>query len=137
MAGASQKQVEVGSVADKDLGHFQVRIFTPEGDVPEGGWPGMMWLHGGGWVIGGLNSENGFLRHVCKCEDLAFRIDRLKLTDASDVQCMVISVNYRHAPEHVYPAAIDDSVSGLQWILDHAASISLNPSRLAVGGLSA
>lgn len=69
LAFGGQKLVEVGTIVDKDLGDgVQVRIFTPEGSpsTPEG-WPCLVWLHGGGWVNGGLNSENGFLRHVCKC----------------------------------------------------------------------
>lgn len=68
LALGGQKLVDVGSVLDKDLGNFQVRVFTPEGDAPEDGWPALVWFHGGGWVMGGLSSENGFLRHVCKCE---------------------------------------------------------------------
>lgn len=62
------KNVEVGSVEDMDLDTFQARIFIPDGQAPAKGWPTLMWLHGGGWVMGGLNSENGFLRHVCKCK---------------------------------------------------------------------
>lgn len=68
LAKGGQKEVEVGKFEDHDLGDFQVRIFTPEGETPEGGWPVLVWLHGGGWVMGGLGSENGFLRHVCKCQ---------------------------------------------------------------------
>lgn len=68
LALGGQKLVDVGSVLDQDLGNFQVRIITPQGDVPIDGWPVLVWSHGGGWVMGGLNSENGFLRHVCKCE---------------------------------------------------------------------
>lgn len=68
MAHGQQKKVEVGTVVDKDLGSFQLRVFTPEGEQPSLGWPVLYWLHGGGWVNGGLNSENGFLRHICKCK---------------------------------------------------------------------
>lgn len=63
-----QRPVDVGSVHDVDLGNTQIRVFRPEGERPEHGWPALVWFHGGGWVMGGLNSENGFLRHVCKCK---------------------------------------------------------------------
>ncbi|KAI0121189.1 alpha/beta hydrolase fold-domain-containing protein [Xylariales sp. AK1849] len=127
LAQGGQRLVRVGSVEDQDLGNFQLRIFTPEGDVPgdkdgSTGWPALVWFHGGGWVLGGLESENGFLRHVCKY-----------------VNCVVISVNYRHAPEHVYPAAIDDAVASYQWIMDpvNAKSLQINISSIATGGFSA
>jgi acetyl esterase/lipase len=63
-----QRLVDVGQVIDKDAGDFQVRAFIPEGEPISGAWPCLVWFHGGGWVLGGLDSENGFLRHVCKCE---------------------------------------------------------------------
>lgn len=73
LSQGGQKLVDVGSVYDKDLGNFQIRVFTPEGELPNGkdagpGWPVLVWFHGGGWVMGGLGSENGFLTHVCKCK---------------------------------------------------------------------
>ncbi|KAI1850900.1 hypothetical protein JX266_003565 [Neoarthrinium moseri] len=122
MALGDQKHVEVGAVFDKDIGNFQVRVFTPEGATPEGGWPALIWLHGGGWVMGGLGSENGFLKHVCKY-----------------VNCVVISVNYRHAPEHVYPAAANDVLEAFQWIVEdnNSETLCINTSKLAIGGLSA
>jgi acetyl esterase/lipase len=61
-------------------------------------------------------------------------------TDNSlDVGCVVLSVNYRHAPEHVYPAAINDAFAGLSWILspERMADLMLDPTRIALGGLSA
>jgi acetyl esterase/lipase len=63
-----QRLADVGSVCDKAVGDIQIRVFTPEGDAPDAGWPALVWFHGGGWVMGGLSSENGFLRHICKCE---------------------------------------------------------------------
>lgn len=56
-----------------------------------------------------------------------------------DLNCVVISINYRHAPELCYPVAIDDSFAGLKWVvtLDTAASLSINTTKIAVGGLSA
>ncbi|KAK6193218.1 hypothetical protein LQW54_012682 [Pestalotiopsis sp. IQ-011] len=66
LALGGQRVVDVGSVCDKDMVNFQLRVFTPEGSMPDGGWPVLVWFHGGGWVMGGLGSENGFLSHVCK-----------------------------------------------------------------------
>lgn len=69
MAMGAQKLVDVGDVQDHDLGDIQIRVFTPDVTTrPPQGWPTLVWLHGGGWVMGGLGSENGFLRHVCKCK---------------------------------------------------------------------
>ncbi|KAI0015726.1 Alpha/beta hydrolase fold-3 [Xylariomycetidae sp. FL0641] len=70
--------------------------------------------------MGGLDSENGFLRYVCK-----------------HLHCVVVTVNYRHAPEHVYPAAIEDCVAGYTWVVDNAASMALDTARVTIGGLSA
>ena len=70
LALGGQRLVEVGSIHDRDLGDFQIRVFTPKGDAPASGWPVLIWFHGGGWVMGGLSSENGFLSHVCKCESI-------------------------------------------------------------------
>ncbi|ETS75260.1 hypothetical protein PFICI_13744 [Pestalotiopsis fici W106-1] len=122
LALGGQGLVKVSSVYDKDLGTFQVRVFTPEGNAPESGWPVLIWFHGGGWVMGGLSSENGFLSHICKF-----------------VNCVVISVNYRHAPEHVYPAAATDVLAGYQWIVDpkNASTLNIDTSKVAIGGLSA
>lgn len=68
MAHAQLKAAEVGQVFDKDIGDVQLRVFVPEGETPALGWPCMVWYHGGGWVNGGLGSDNGFLSHVCRCE---------------------------------------------------------------------
>lgn len=63
-----QKVSPVGSLVDHEVGDFQARVFTPAGAAPENGWPTLVWYHGGGFVMGGLESENGFLTHVCRCE---------------------------------------------------------------------
>lgn len=77
LASQGQKIVEVGDVVDRNIGDgVQIRIFLPEkieSTGPDGNVrkpakkPWLVWLHGGGWVNGGLKSENGFLSHVCKC----------------------------------------------------------------------
>lgn len=75
----------------------------------------------GGWVIGGLDSEIPFLTRVCR-----------------DCNCVVINLNYRHAPESPYPAAVDDVVEGLAWITGKgSAELGVDVSRVALGGLSA
>ena len=60
-------------------------------------------------------------------------------SDFADLRCIVISINYRHAPEHVYPAAFDDSFAGYTWAVspDTVAELNLDTERIAIGGLSA
>ncbi|EXF86075.1 hypothetical protein CFIO01_10145 [Colletotrichum fioriniae PJ7] len=125
LAHTTQKLSPVGKQWDEDIGgDIQARFFVPEGQAPseEAGWPCLVWLHGGGWVNGGLDSENGFLTHVCKY-----------------VKCVVVTINYRHAPEHVYPAAVDDCLTGLRWLYEpsNASRLGINTSLVTIGGLSA
>ncbi|CAK7223808.1 hypothetical protein SCUCBS95973_005306 [Sporothrix curviconia] len=130
MAHGGQKVVAVGRVEDRVIcgeglpvtDQVTVRIFTPEGAAPAAGWPCLVWYHGGGWVIGGLGSENGLLTHICKY-----------------LRCVVVSANYRHAPEHMYPTAADDSFLGYQWTVapEQVAALCLDTSKIALGGLSA
>lgn len=68
MALAQPKLAQVGQLFDKDLGNVQLRVFIPEDEAPTNGWPCVVYYHGGGWVNGGLGSDNGFLSHVCRCE---------------------------------------------------------------------
>ncbi|KAL1901435.1 hypothetical protein Sste5346_001840 [Sporothrix stenoceras] len=131
LAHGGQKLVKVGKIEDRTIytgssgkpnDEVAVRIFTPEGDAPADGWPCLVWYHGGGWVMGGLGSENGFLTHVCRY-----------------TSCVVISINYRHAPEHVYPAAADDAFLGYKWVVapERVAELKLDLQKTALGGLSA
>ena len=119
MAGPSP---EMASVRDSSFpgpgGDVPVRIYTPVGAaVPA---PVLVWFHGGGWVIGSLNTSDA------QCRQLA---DRAKV--------IVVSVDYRLAPEHVFPAAFDDACASLQWVAAHAAEFGGDGSRLGVGGGSA
>ncbi|KAK2037758.1 hypothetical protein LZ31DRAFT_600200 [Colletotrichum somersetense] len=125
LAHTTQKLSPVGRTWDEELpgGGVQARVFVPDGEAPDtAGWPCLVWLHGGGWVNGGLDSENGFLTHVCRY-----------------VRCVVVTINYRHAPEHVFPAAVDDSLAGLQWLLEPATAsrLNINTSLVTIGGVSA
>jgi acetyl esterase/lipase len=82
--------------------------------------PALLFIHGGSFVTGGLHSEDD------RCEAYA-----------AGVGCAVFAVDYRLAPEHPFPAALDDCWLALMWIAEHAADLGVDPRRLAVGGLSA
>jgi acetyl esterase len=98
-------------------GEIPVRIYRPEADGP---LPVVVFLHGGGWVAGDLNTH-----------DLICRI----LTNAA--RCAVVSVDYRLAPEHRFPAGSDDCCAATAWTASNAASIGADPTRMAVAGTSA
>ncbi|KAF8673486.1 hypothetical protein RHS04_07658 [Rhizoctonia solani] len=99
----------------------KVRVFNPPGEQPEGGWPVLVYCHGGGWVLGSINSENSFCTRAC-------------LT----AECLVVSVDYRLAPEHIFPAAVDDSWAAMEWVYERGPPESgINRSKIAVGGSSA
>ena len=98
-------------------GELPVRVYTPDGLAP---FPVLMWFHGGGWVAGNLDT------HDAGCRQLA-----------DEAGCVVVSVDYRLAPEHKFPAAADDCYAATLWVCGNAASISADPARLAVGGDSA
>ena len=97
-----------------DLG---VRIYRASLD---GNQPAIVYFHGGGFVIGNLESHDGTCRRL-----------------AHAVGCTVISVDYRLAPEHKFPAAADDAYAATQWVADNAAALGIDPARLAVAGDSA
>jgi len=99
-------------------GDITVRVYRPEGD---GSIPGiLLWFHGGGWVLGDLDSTDGMAR---------------KLANGSDA--VVVSVAYRLAPEHQFPAGLDDCWTALQWVSEHGDELGGDPTRLAVSGDSA
>jgi cation diffusion facilitator CzcD-associated flavoprotein CzcO/acetyl esterase/lipase len=112
---------EVGSVQDGELagatGPLAYRLYRPTTSGPHGI---VVYFHGGGWVLGDLESDDPFCRYLC---------------DQADA--IVVSVNYRHAPEARFPAAADDAFAALRWIADHARELGGDPGRLAVCGWSA
>jgi acetyl esterase len=112
----------VGDTQDRMIpgpdGEIPVRIYHPKGD--DRPRPGVVYFHGGGWVICDLDSHDGGCR---------------RLTNAVDA--VVVSVDYRLAPENPWPAAADDAYAACRWVADHAAELGIDPTRLAVAGDSA
>ena len=115
---------EVASVRDQAIptsaGELPLRIYRGQGTQASEKLPCMVFLHGGGWVIGNLQSH-----------------DRLCRVIANRARICVVAVDYRLAPEHRFPAALDDSAAALQWVSVNAAALSVDSARLAVGGDSA
>jgi len=98
-------------------GQLPLRIYTPPVQKPA---PALVFYHGGGWVIGDLESHD----HVCRAL-------------ANGAQCVVVAVDYRLAPEAKFPAAVEDCFAATRWVADHSAELGIDPGRIAVGGDSA
>jgi acetyl esterase len=98
-------------------GELPVRIYTPAGSGP---FPVLVFFHGGGWVICDLDTHDPTCRDLC-----------------NGAGCVVVSVDYRLAPEHKFPAAPEDCYAATQWAAAHAAEINGDPARLAIAGDSA
>src|SRR5438067_5734843 len=82
--------------------------------------PVLVFFHGGGWVVGNIESHEAMCRHL-----------------ANRAECAVVAVDYRMGPEHKFPAAVDDCFAAGGWGADNGASLGIDPRRLAVGGDSA
>ena len=111
---------DVALVQDLRAGEIPLRIYRPAGSTPEQPLPVLVYYHGGGWVIGDLDT------HDTLCRELA-----------NGAGCAVVAVDYRMAPEHLFPAAVDDALAALRWVHAHAAALQLDAARIAVGGDSA
>jgi acetyl esterase len=99
---------------------LRIRVYAPTGVGEHEVLPGFVYFHGGGFVAGSLDTHDG----ICRA-----------LTQASG--CRLLSVDYRLAPEHPFPAAIEDGLAATAWITAHAAELSLDPDRIGVCGDSA
>jgi acetyl esterase len=107
-------------VAETPQGAIPLRVYRPAGVSEATALPAYVYFHGGGWVIGDLETHDVLCR---------------QLTAASGAS--VVSVDYRLAPEHKFPAAADDAWAATRWIVAHATDLGLDAARLAVGGDSA
>lgn len=115
--GVSVEDMVVPSAVDDHS--IPVRVYRPDGVKPPGGG-GLVYMHGGAFVAGDLDTED----ENCYCW-------------AREANCVVVSVGYRLAPEHPFPAALEDSYSVLLWVVANAEQLSIDPQRLGVGGCSA
>jgi len=95
----------------------RVRIYRPN-DQPSK-LPALYWIHGGGYVMGDIEQD-----------------DRLMKQLVTRIGCVAVSVDYRLAPEHPFPAPVEDCYAGLKWLFAHADELGVEPSRIAVGGAS-
>ena len=120
LAAADGDPEPVDAVEDRSIpgptGDIPVRLYRPAdatGAI-------LIWYHGGGWVIGDLETADPTARKL-----------------ANRTGAVVVSVDYRLAPEHPYPAAVEDAWAALEWVAEHGAELGGDPSRIAVGGDSA
>ena len=98
-------------------GSFSVRIFTPRGEGP---FPIFIYYHGGGWVLCSVDTHESAARSI-----------------ANAAGCIVVSVEYRLAPEHKFPIPVEDAYASLEWTYQNALDFNGDPERIAVGGDSA
>ncbi len=112
---------EVAKVEDRLIPgpgvEIPIRLYTPAGSGP---FPILVWFHGGGWVVGDLEMADPTARHL-----------------TVGAGCVVVSVDYRLAPETKFPGAADDCYAGTAWAAQNAGRLNGHPNRIAVGGDSA
>jgi acetyl esterase len=117
------KKAEVGRIDDGELpgdaGPLPFRVYTPFGCAGER-LPGLVYFHGGGGVFGSIDTHDGLCR---------------LLANASG--CRLVSVGYRLAPEHRFPAAAEDSYAAVNWVFAQASALAIDADRIAIGGDSA
>ncbi|MCV7392878.1 alpha/beta hydrolase [Mycobacterium porcinum] len=119
------RPVPVGNVEDRTVpgpaGEIPVRIYHPLDSADAGtGLPVLVYFHGGGFVLCDLDSHDSCCRRL-----------------ANGIGAIVVSVDYRLAPEHPYPAAVDDALAATEWVAAHAGELGGDPARLVVAGDSA
>jgi acetyl esterase len=114
----------VGAVVDRVIpgpaSELPVRIYRPLGSRADALLPALVYFHGGGWVFGNLDSHDSLCRELCNLSG-----------------CAVVSVDYRLAPEHRFPAAVDDTLAAIRHLARDGRSLGIDGARLAAGGDSA
>ena len=105
-------------IAGPDNNPIRLRIYRPESNNES--LPVLLWIHGGGYIIGTADDD----------DDLCMRF-------VKEAECAVISVDYRLAPENPYPAPLEDCYAALKWIADNAMTLNIDPNRIGVAGASA
>jgi acetyl esterase len=115
------RKPEVAAVVNRDMqgpdGSLGLRVYTPLGDGP---FPLIVFFHGSGFVVCSLDTHDGICRNLC-----------------AGTGCVVVSVDYRLAPEHKFPAAPDDCLAATRWAVANAAALGADPGRVIVAGDSA
>ena len=101
-------------------GPIALRMWRGIGTADMAAPPVLVYYHGGGWMLGDLDSHDWLCRMI-----------------ANAAQCVVIGVDYRRAPEHVFPAAYDDALAAAHWVAENSARLKIDPARVSVGGDSA
>ncbi len=107
-------------ISDRQVGDIAIRLYHPAANAPAGGWPTLLYLHGGGWDLGNLDSHDWFVYALMQRLQMAF-----------------VAVDYRLAPEHPYPAPQQDAQQVWQALQQGSVDASLSRTQLLVGGDSA
>ncbi len=117
LAMRTPSAVDLNEIRDFYAGGVRCRLYRSDPTSPA---PLLIYYHGGGWVIGDLDTHDDICRKL-----------------ARDAKCSVVAVDYRLAPEHPAPAALDDCIAATKWIFGNAASLGCDATRIAIGGDSA
>ncbi len=111
----------VDDISINGMSHaIPARVYSPRHAVAGSPLPVLVYLHGGAWVIGDLDSYDNVCRYL-----------------AASANCICVSVDYRLAPEHPFPAAVDDACAAVEWLLENAASLGGDPNNISIAGDSA
>lgn len=115
---------EMGALDDRTIpgaaGNLRIRAYRPFGSRPTELLPALVYFHGGGWVFGDLDSHDRLCRELCNLAG-----------------CALISIDYRRAPEHKFPAAAEDAIAAIAHVARHGQDFGVDAGRLAAGGDSA
>lgn len=122
LAPHKMAHVESLQIMTRDGAQLPARLLVPYLPLERAATPCpvLLYLHGGGFTVGSVNTHDSLCRHLAHLS-----------------HCAVLSVDYRLAPEHLFPTAADDAWDSLQWLHQHASSLGLDPNRIAIGGDSA